>query len=178
MFSRRAIQSFVGLAALVAAVGCSSRTPTPAVETGSGTAAAPAAPVAADEATGSAPAADLDAGAAAPTPATAPVADRGVQGNYVGDLVRAGMVTANHPVTVMTDGQGQPQVGFWEFCNVDMVGSGLTFTAAPNSSCLVDLGDGQKPHTVTAGVLNVGDNKIEATITFDTGAVWTYTGVR
>lgn len=111
-------------------------------------------------------------------PQTAPVADNGVQGNYTGTLNKGGTNVESHPVTVMTDGAGAPQVGFWEFCNVDMVAEGTAYTVKPGMSCLVDLGDGTKSHNITSGSASFTDNAVTATITFENGTVWTYNGTR
>lgn len=107
---------------------------------------------------------------------TAPVKDAGPQGTFKGPLTRGSEVLADHEVVVMTDGQGQPQVGLWEFCNIQLVGGG-PYTAAKDSSCLIDLGDGKKPHAVTAeGRFENGAWSVTAT--FDEGTVWSWKGTR
>lgn len=108
----------------------------------------------------------------------APVANNGVAGNYTGAFNKGGTTIEAHPVTVMTDGAGVPQVGLWEFCNVDMIAEGTGHVARPGSSCLVDLGTGNQPHNITSGSATFGENSVNATITFENGTVWTYTGTR
>lgn len=116
--------------------------------------------------------------AAADNAAVAPVANVGIQGTFTGTLDKAGEQVPNHAVTVMTDGQGNPQVGFWEFCNVDMTGEGPEYTSVDGASCFVDLGDGQKPHAATATARYENDS-LTASVTFDGGAAtWSFTGTR
>lgn len=105
-------------------------------------------------------------------------ADSGPQGTFHGPLAKGGDTVANHEVVVMTDGKGQPQVGLWEFCNIDLLGEPAAYTSAPDAQCMVDLGDGKKKgHGVTAEASYVGGTwKVKAT--FDDGTVWTYTGTR
>lgn len=117
--------------------------------------------------------------AAGAEPTTATVANNGVAGTWRGTLDKGGTPVENHEVVVMTDRNGAPQVGFWEFCNVDMTGEGPTYTVAPNMSCFVDLGTGSNAgHNITAGSATFTDTSIEATITFENGTVWSFTGTR
>ena len=51
------------------------------------------------------------------------------------------------------------------------------YTSVEGASCLVDLGDGQKPHDATA-TASYSDNTLEATVTFDDNTVWSFTGSR
>jgi hypothetical protein len=108
---------------------------------------------------------------------TAKVKDDGPQGSFHGKLTKGDQVVDNHEVVVMTDGKGQPQVGLWELCNIDLVGTG-PYTSAEGSACMVDLGDGKKKgHDVTAKATFDGSTwKVKAT--FDDGTVWTYEGSR
>jgi hypothetical protein len=130
--------------------------------------------VAACNSGGSDAAQQADDGAAAPT---AWVAEDGVQGNFTGTLDKAGMPVENHTITVMTDGQGAPQIGFWEFCNVDMTGEGPDYTSVEGSSCFIDLGEGQKAYGATA-TANYADDTLTATVTFENGTTWSFTGTR
>jgi hypothetical protein len=166
----------VALLASAATVACTSGTPAaPAAE---GTAAAAEGTAAAAD--GTAAAAEGTAAAAAPAdPNAGRVAAVGVAGTYTGTLNKGGTEVAGHQVTVMTDRAGNPQVGFWEFCNVDMVAEGSGFAPAPNMSCFVDLGTGSnQPHNIASGSATIADGNISATITFENGTVWSYTGTR
>ena len=110
---------------------------------------------------------------------TAPVAAEGVAGPWRGTLNKGGTAVENHEVVVMTDRDGAPQVGFWEFCNVNMTGEGPTYTVAPASSCFVDLGTGSNtPNNITTGSATFTETSIEATITFENGTVWSFSGTR
>ncbi len=118
---------------------------------------------------------------AAQTPGTgtAPVAANGVAGPWRGTLNKGGTAVENHEVVVMTDRDGAPQVGFWEFCNVNMTGEGPSYTVAPASSCFVDLGTGSNtPNNISSGSATFTETSIEATITFENGTVWSFSGTR
>ncbi len=146
----------------------------------SGTPAAPAAEGTAAAAEGTAAAAEGTAAAAAPAdPNAGRVAAVGVAGTYTGTLNKGGTEVPGHQVTVMTDRAGAPQVGFWESCNVDMVAEGSGFVSAPNMSCFVDLGTGSnQAHNIASGSATIADGNISATITFENGTVWSFTGTR
>lgn len=109
-------------------------------------------------------------------PAAAAAEDSGPLGTYTGTLDQAGTSVEGHTVEVLDYANGQPQIGIFDFCNIDLVGEGPTYTAADGASCLVDLGDGRKPHDASAEVTFEGGT-VEATVTFAPGdVVWTYTG--
>lgn len=120
--------------------------------------------------------------AAAEQPSTEANADRpapsGLQGAYTGNLDRAGTPVENHVVEVLTDGEGNPQIGIWEFCNVDLTGSGTTYTSVPGSTCLVDLGEGRKEYSAVVTAEMTAEH-IEAQIVFgENVATWKYDGRR
>ena len=128
--------------------------------------------------TATAPAADPSSAPSA-NAGTAPVAAEGVAGPWRGTLNKGGTAVENHEVVVMTDRDGAPQVGFWEFCNVNMTGEGPTYAVAPASSCFVDLGTGSNtPNNITTGSATFTETSIEATITFENGTVWSFSGTR
>jgi hypothetical protein len=174
MTIRRSVALLASAVGLLSIVACKSPAPADtAAPTAEGTAAA--APAAEAPAAATPPA----AAPAADSPRTAPVAANGVAGPYNGTLTRGTDVTQNYTVTVMTDRNGTPQVGFWEFCNVDFPGSSGTYSAAPGSSCLVDLdGTGTKPQNIAGGLAVIGEGTINATITFENGTVWSFVGSR
>jgi len=109
---------------------------------------------------------------------TASVKNDGIQGTFRGTLQQGSTEVSDHEVTVMTDGKGNSQLGIWEFCNIDLQGSGPSYTSVEGSSCLVALADGKKRgHGARADVRHKG-NTLSAKVTFDDGTVWTYEGKR
>lgn len=114
--------------------------------------------------------------AAEPAVAAA-TADEGIQGTFTGTLDKAGTPVEAHAITVATDADGAPQIGFWEFCNVDMVGEGPEYASAPDASCFIDLGEGNKAYGATASA-SYADNQLTAEVTFEDGTTWSFTGTR
>lgn len=97
-------------------------------------------------------------------------------GVYFGVLEQDSTVLRDHRVEVLNDRDGVPQLGIWEFCNIDLQGDGPNYTASEGASCFVDLGDGRKGYLVTVEA-RMTDERLQATVTFGDGdAVWKYDG--
>lgn len=79
---------------------------------------------------------------------------------------------------MLTDGDGNPQIGIWEFCNIDMRGTGTEYNSVPGASCLVDLGEGRKEFDVVA-TAQITTEHIEVRVVFgDDAATWKFDGSR